>query len=59
MVRRIEICSGRREIRGRGGQLSANTKLGYPLTRRAVITDPKNPNFDLEKLLLKVSKENP
>ncbi|KAK0389573.1 hypothetical protein NLU13_3148 [Sarocladium strictum] len=24
-----------------------------------VITDPQNPNFDLEKLLLKVAKENP
>jgi hypothetical protein len=34
----------------------------YPgswLTNDIVITDVQNPNFDLEKLLLKVAKENP
>ena len=29
------------------------------LTYDAVITDASDPNFDLEKLLLKVAKENP
>lgn len=29
------------------------------LTVQTVITDPSDPKFDLEKLLLKVQKENP
>lgn len=29
------------------------------LTRNPVITDVSDPKFDLEKLLLKVAKENP
>ncbi|CAM1507017.1 Fc.00g066580.m01.CDS01 [Cosmosporella sp. VM-42] len=37
----------------------AKKKNPAPASADDVITDPQHPNFDLEKLLLKVAKENP
>ncbi|KAH7328932.1 ATP synthase E chain-domain-containing protein [Stachybotrys elegans] len=37
----------------------AKLKNPSPASANDVVSDPSDPNFDLEKFLLKVSKENP